>query len=252
MTYDDRDVLALSSGDERAFAKCVRVETPRLLALAHRIHSMAPSDALQLAWLEVWKARDGLHTVDAFRALSWVCTRRAAMTLRYRYYRSPESAGRSEYRDTADRGEMLLATRPTLAGIEYAPELPKQPDEILELRELLDAVSTALETLPESQARSFVLDVQGNIAADRARLSEAHESTETWRLRKARAQIDFAAVCPDYAAEWRPVTRPDLRITSTCSGCGETGHTIRTCGLTNEDRERRWNKSVSGRKVAKK
>jgi RNA polymerase sigma-70 factor, ECF subfamily len=157
-----------ADGDERAFAVLVRRHAPFLIAFATRlIGSRAEADdCVQDALIVAWQRMDSLQEPARVRAwLATIVSRKATDRLRGR-------------RDLVDIDEQEQA------------DPAADPADRAETSIRLDALSRAVERLPDDLRRTWVLrELVGHSYEEIAEVMEESTSTVRGRLARARRQL---------------------------------------------------------------
>jgi len=127
----------IAAGDEAAFSRLVELFAPRLQAMAARITgSVAVADDLvQDTFLKIWLSRDQLSEV----------VQPAAWIKKICFYRAVNHVRRQSIHDKV------------IDAVELQKENAGKTAEIVEFRQLLAMVNTAVQQLPEKQRQVYRL-----------------------------------------------------------------------------------------------
>ena len=181
-------VCRARDGDAEAFGDLVRMYHKRAVSLAFRLlgNSADAADVSQDAFLRAFCSLPQLE--DASRFGGWLMRVVANLSLNYRRSRASRFAG------SLDDGSELWADarRPaTRRNVSASGEAEALPDE------LHDAVSAALERLPEGQRLALILfSVEGVPQREVADILECSVELVKWNVFQARKKL--AAMLKDH------------------------------------------------------
>lgn len=127
----------IATGDEAAFSQLVELFAPRLQAMAARITGSVAvaDDIVQDTFLKVWLSRDQLS--DVAQPAAWI--------KKICFYRAVNHVRRQSIHDRV------------IDAVGLQKESTGKPAEIVEFRQLLTMVNTAVQQLPEKQRQVYRL-----------------------------------------------------------------------------------------------
>lgn len=139
-TYDEKELLLkIADGDERSFGELAKLHWPQVYGTALRL-TKSPEQAKDLAqemFIKLWNNRSKLPEVDNLGAYIYVAARHIVM-------------------DFMQKKVLHVDNMPYLADY-FTEHAIDHPETSLELKELEEAVSAAVQALPEKTRRVFVL-----------------------------------------------------------------------------------------------
>jgi len=132
--HEDTLMRRVAGGDRRAFAAIVQAHQTPLVRFAVRLTNdpEAAQDAVQEAFLRLWRGREGFRPCGRLRSYLFQSVRRLCL-------------------------DHLRAARPWAALDEHLPAAEAGPAETAQSGALADAVARAVLALPEPQRAVFLL-----------------------------------------------------------------------------------------------
>jgi len=178
---EDRLVVAAQEGDSAAFSRLVRIYQRRAVSVAYRLvgNTEDACDVAQEAFLRAYRSLGQLENPSRFGP--WLMRTVSNLSLNFR--RSRKNSPTASLDDTIEvLGEFLRpGTRTNWSSVDDDAQLPD---------EVHQAVSTAIEQLPDKQRLALVLfSVEGMPQKEVAQILECSVELVKWNVFQARKKL---------------------------------------------------------------
>lgn len=177
-------VVRAQNGDAEAFGRLVRVHQRRAVSLAYRLLGNAEdaSDVAQDAFVRAFRGLDQLD--DPAKFGGWLMRVVSNLSLNYRRSRALRAAGPLDENAAGGTTDRRREAR----GLRVVAESPDEGDELNE--ELHDAVTAAMNALPEKQRLALILfSVEGVPQKEVAEILECSVELVKWNVFQARKKL---------------------------------------------------------------